>query len=414
MLINKLFKNKFFKNSLLYTIGSMLTPMIGLIMLPIYTGYLNPSEYAIMTTIQTLMGMLNLFLLLSLHGAVTRFFYDFLDQPDKQKRYLGSIFSFVLIWASVISIFLILFREPIGALLFKNITINPFYFYLVGLSWVTALYELPMALFRAQEKAGMFILINILRAVLVMFVTIYLIIGKGMGAESALFSQFLITLVIIFFTFGLQLKRLKFSLDTFFIKQSLLFSLPLLPHVASGWIINSSDRIILEKFIDLSDLGIYALAVQVSMVLSIFYTSVNNALVPRYTRLRKEGKEASANKLLKTFSIIVLVFGLASIPIAMYAIKLFSTEEYYGAIILIPLLLIGHMIKGFYFRPVAKLFYTKKTGAIATSSTLAAIANIVINFMAIPFIGIYGAILSTIVAELLRYLFIYRASKIYG
>src|SRR5690625_4033326 len=305
MLINKLFKNKFFKNSLLYTIGSMLTPMIGLIMLPIYTGYLNPSEYAIMTTIQTLMGMLNLFLLLSLHGAVTRFFYDFLEQPDKQKRYLGSIFSFVLIWASVISIFLILFREPIGALLFKNITINPFYFYLVGLSWVTALYELPMALFRAQEKAGMFILINILRAVLVMFVTIYLIIGKGMGAESALFSQFLITLVIIFFTFGLQLKRLKFSLDTFFIKQSLLFSLPLLPHVASGWIINSSDRIILEKFIDLSDLGIYALAVQVSMVLSIFYTSVNNALVPRYTRLRKEGKEASANKLLKTYSIIV-------------------------------------------------------------------------------------------------------------
>lgn len=414
MLSMRMFKNKFFKNSMLYTIGSMLTPMIGLIMLPIYTGYLNPAEYGIMTTVQTLMGMLNVFLLLSLHGAVTRFYYDYLDNPQKQSKYLGTIFSFVLIWATIISIVLIILKEPIGTVLFRNIPINPFYYYLIVLSWVTALYELPMAIFRAQEKAGFFVLVNILRAVLIMLSTIYLIVVKGMGAESALLSQFLITLTIIFVTYWIQLKKYKLSLDSSFIKKSLLFSLPLLPHVASGWIINSSDRIILEKYIDLSNLGIYALAVQVSMVLSIFYTSVNNALVPRYTRLRKERRILEANKLLKIFSLIVLIFGLISIPVSMYAIKIVSSREYYAAITLMPILLIGHMIKGFYFIPVAKLFYTKRTGAIASSSTIAAIANIVINLFSIPFIGVYGALLSTIVAEVLRYLFIYRASKKYG
>lgn len=409
--VYKLFESKFFKNSLLYTVGSMMTPMIGLIMLPIFTNYLTPAEYGIMTTVQTLVGMLQLFLLLALNGAVTRFFYDFLDQPEKQKEYLGSIYIFVLIFSTIIATILMFFSNSIGSLLFRNIPINPFYFYLIGLSWVTALSSLPMALFRAQEKAGLFVVINLVKALFVMAITVYLIIGRGLGAESVLISQLLITFIVVLLTFGIQLKFLKFSLNLTFVKQSLLFSLPLLPHVASGWIISSSDRVILEKIVDIADLGIFALAAQVSMVLAVFYTSVNNALVPRYTMLRKEGNELKANRLLKIFSYVVLIFGVVSIPIAMYSIKLITSSEYYGAIGLIPILLIGQIVKGFYFIPVAKLFYAKKTKAIATSSTLAAIINLIINLIAIPFIGIYGAIASTIIAEIIRFLLIYRASK---
>lgn len=409
--INKLFKSKFFKNSILYTIGSMMTPMIGFIMLPIYTGYLSPEQYGTMTTVQTLVGMFELILLLSLHGAVTRFFYDFIDQPEKQKEYLGSIFLFVLIFSTTIAIALLFFSNSVGSILFKNIPINPYYFYLIGLSWLSALLALPMALFRAQEKAGLFVLINVLKALFVMGITVYLIVGRGLGAESALISQLIITCIVALLTCGMQLKSLKVSFNLSFIKQSLIFSLPLLPHVASGWIIKSSDRVVLEKFVDVADLGIYALAAQVSGVLALFYTSVNNALVPRYTRLLKEGKELKANKILKVFSYVVIAFGVASIPVAMFSVKLIVTNEYYGAISLIPMLLIGEILKGFYFIPVAKLFYVKKTKAIATSSTIAALLNVIINFITIPIIGIYGAITSTIISELLRLLLIYRASK---
>src|SRR5699024_208311 len=169
-------------------------------------------------------------------------------------------------------------------------------------------------------------------------------------------------------------------------------------------------RIILEKFIDISEIGLYAVAVQISMVLSLFYDSINSALAPRYNRLKKEKKDTAAKKLLKTFNFIVIIFGLLSIPISMYAIKVFTATEYHSAVLLIPFLIIGHMVKGFYFVPVAKLFYMKKTKAIATSSSIAAIINISVNFVAIPFIGVYGAIISTIIAEIVRFLLIYNAS----
>lgn len=407
----KLFKSMFFKNSILYTFGSMMTPMIGFIMLPIYTFYLSPSEYGIMTTVQTLVGLFELILMLSLHSAVTRFYYDFLDQPDKQKEYLGSIFIFVLLFSTVSAIIFLLLKDSIGALLFQNIPINPFYYYLIGLSWASCLISLPMALFRAQEKAGSFVAINCIKSILIMLVTIYLVVNRGLGAEAALISQFIVTLIVVFLTFYMQYKNIRISLNILYVKQSLIFSIPLLPHLASGWIIKSSDRVILEKFVDAEDLGIYALAVQVSMILTLFYTSINNALIPRYTSLRKEGKEHKAKKLLKIFSFVIVIFGIVSIPIAIIGIKILASSEYNSAVSILPVLLIGQIIKGFYYIPVAKLYFVKKTGAIATSSLLAATISIGINLMAIPYIGIYGAIISSITADFIRYLLIHNASK---
>ncbi|WP_027087210.1 lipopolysaccharide biosynthesis protein [Cohnella panacarvi] len=408
--INNLLRNKFFKNSILYTISSMMTPIIGLVMLPIFTKHLTPAEYGTMTTVLTIMGLMQFLLLLGLHGAVTRFFYDFLDQPEKQKEYIGSIFVFVLFFSTLIAIMLFIFNKPIGSLLFKNIPLNPYYFYLIGLSWIIALSALQTALFRVQEKAGLLVLFNVIKELLIMGCSSYLIINKGFGAEGQLISQLIITTIIVVIIFFIQFKFLKFNMQRTFVKQSLLFSIPLLPHVASSWIINSSDRVILEKFVGITEVGIYALAAQVSMVLGLFFSSINDALVPRYTRLRMEGHALKADKLLKIFFYVVISFGITSIPVAMYAIKLISSDDYYDAIALIPLLLVGKIFTGFYFIPVAKLFYEKKTKSIATSSTIAAIIHVAFNSILIPLLGLYGAIISSISAEIIRFLLIYRAS----
>lgn len=408
----KLKNNKFLKNSILYTLGSMMTPLIGFVMLPIYTNYLAPNEYGVMTTIQTLVGMFQLFLLLSLHGAVTRFYYDYLNDTNKQMEYLGSIFLFVCLFSTLLGSILLILSSQIGGFLFTSIPITPYYFYMIGISWLSAILALPMALLRAQERAGFFVLINIIKAAFTVLVSTYFIVYLGLGAESALLAQLIITALIVIFLISKQKKYIKISFNINYIKASLLFSLPLLPHVASGWIIKSSDRIILEKFVSLEEIGIYALAVQVSTVLALFYEGVNNALAPRYVKLKKENQDIKAERLLKVFFYVVISFGIISIPIAMGGARLLSNEEYNEAIWLIPFLIGAQMLKGFYFIPVTKLFYSKKTKSIASSSSIAALVNVGINFMFIPIIGVYGAIVSTIGAELVRILLIYKASLI--
>lgn len=403
--------NKFLSNSILYVIGSMMTPAIGIIMMPIYTHYLDIEKYGIMTTIQTLAGLFQLLLLLSLHGAVTRFYYDFLDDKVEQKRYLGSIFLFVLIFSTVMAILLIFLYKPIGSILFSEIPIKPYYFYLIGLAWVNSLIVLPLALWRAEEKAGTYVVFNLLKSILIMTATSFLLIVKGQGIISILTVNIVISIIFIFISYLMTRKSYSLNLNLNYIKASLLFSLPLIPHVASSWIIKSSDRVILEKFVSLDELGLYSLAVQVAVVMSLFYTGVNNALVPRYTKLRKEGKIIQANKLLKIFMIIIIFSGLAAIPIALYSMDILASNEYAEAKTFIPILIIGEVIKGFYFIPVAKLFYIKSTKAIAVSSIIAALVNISFNFILIPLLGVYGAALSTIIAEVIRFSLIFIASR---
>ncbi|MDX6153983.1 oligosaccharide flippase family protein [Marinococcus sp. PL1-022] len=411
-MLSKLMKSKFFKNSVMYTVGSMMTPLIGFIMLPVYTNYLSPAEYGTLTTVQTLIGMFQVFLVLSLQGAVTRFYYDYLNDLNKQKEYLGSIFIFVFLFSTVSAVLLVFFAQPLGTILFSAIAITPFYYMMIGIAWLNALFALPMSLLRAQEKASSFVIVNLLKASLIMLLSIYFIVFRGLGPESALLSQFIISAIVVAILLIKQSQFLKLSFNFTYIKYSLIFSIPLLPHVASGWIIKSSDRVILEKFVSLEEIGIYALAVQVSMVLSLFYQGINNALSPRYTKLRKEEKIIEADRLLNIFFWIVIACGLLSIPIAMVGAALLSSNAYNSAIWLIPVLILGQIVKGLYFIPVAKLFYSKRTKSIATSSTIAAAVNIGINFALIPVIGIYGAIISTLGAELVRMLLIYRASKV--
>lgn len=410
-MLSKILKNKFFRNSLWYTIGTMITPLIGFIMLPIFTNYLTPEEYGIMTTVQTIVGMLQIFLLLSLHGAVTRFYFDYLDNKEEQKKYLGSIFLFVFVLSAIVSIILMIFAQQIGSLLFSSIPIYPYYFYLIFLAWVNAIISLPFALLRAQERANFFVIISIARAILIMALSIYFIIYCGLRAESALLAHAIVTTIFVIILMVSVRKNLIFTFKMDYIKNSLLFSLPLIPHVASAWIIASSDRIILEKYVTLKEIGVYAIAVQVSMILSLFYQSINNALMPQYTKLRKEDNNFRATLLLKVFFYIIIGFGILSIPIAMFATDLLAGEEYKEAILLVPFLLLGVIMKGFYYIPVANLFYHKKTASIAKSSTIAATLNIGINISLIPVIGIYGAIVSSLIAELIRMLLILKASR---
>src|SRR5699024_10911543 len=333
------------------------------------------------------------------------------NNEETMKHYISTIFTFVLIFSTISSIILIILNKPIGNILFQNIPINPYYFYLIGLSWVDGLFVLPMSLFRAQEKAAKFVFINVLKSFLIMVISVILIVYLGYGAESVLLSHFIISTLITIYTYGSILKVVKLRMNINYLKESLYLSIPLMPHLASTWIISASDRVILEKYIPLSELGIYSLSAQISTVLAIFYSGVNQAMVPRFTRLIKDGKNESAKHLLKNFNRIVVIFGIASIPIAMFATNIIVQGDYKGAIYLLPYLLIGHMIRGFYFVPVAQLFYIKKTKSIASSSMIAATTNIIINLLLIPFIGVHGAILSTIVAELIRYGLIKKHSK---
>jgi O-antigen/teichoic acid export membrane protein len=239
----------------------------------------------------------------------------------------------------------------------------------------------------------------------VMVVTSIAVIFMNKGPEAALFSFIIAGIGTGLGYIAVLFKSVRISIKTSYIKQSLAFSIPLMPHVISGWLITASSRFILEKFVELDELGRFSLAAQMAMVLGMLYTGVNNAFVPRYTRLRKDSKDIEAKKIMKYFQMAVIVLGGLAIVFSLLIIEWLLPSKYNGVSGILVFLLIAEIIRGFYFVVVARLFYIKNTKIVGISSVSAATVNVSVNLLLIPIIGLWGAVVAAIAAEFTRFLF---------
>ncbi|MCA1012704.1 lipopolysaccharide biosynthesis protein [Halobacillus halophilus] len=392
----------FLRDAALYTIATMLTPALGFILLPVFTSQLTSAEYGIMTTVQALVGILQLFMVLSLHGAVTRLYYDYKNHSQDRKRYLGTIVLFVILFSVFLSIVLMLSQPIISPVIFSSIPARPFYYYLVILSLLSALNSLPATILRVKERAVVYTAIHVIKSAVTLLLTLYLLFNTSLGPSSYLLAMAgsgIVTFVIFIWSIR---KDISASWSWHYIKISLLFSLPLLPHVLSNWIITTSDRVILEKFISLEELGVFALAVQGAMVLRMVYMSVNSAFVPKYNDLLSSSKDAEARKLTHMFLILMIGCGVFSLALGQLFLSWVTTPDFEGASQYLWALIGAEMIFGLNYLLTARIAYQKMTGRLSISSSTAAILNIGFNFIFIPMVGIWGAIIATYIAEFAR------------
>ena len=83
----------FFKSSSLYFLGNVLTKLIGFLMLPIFTEYLNTNEYGYYDVANTYLNLVISFLFLDIYVSIMRFIYD---QKETETAYRPIFNSFLI------------------------------------------------------------------------------------------------------------------------------------------------------------------------------------------------------------------------------------------------------------------------------------------------------------------------------
>lgn len=110
----------FFKNSFIYTIGTILTRGIGVILIPIYTRYLSPTEYGIIDLFMILTSIISLTIALEIHQAVVRFYQDTTDENEKM-QYVSSAFIFSIFVYSLYFVISYIFSDTFTLLILDDI-----------------------------------------------------------------------------------------------------------------------------------------------------------------------------------------------------------------------------------------------------------------------------------------------------
>lgn len=403
--------SKLVKNSLFYTIGNILPQAAGFILLPIYTAYLDPGQYGIVNSMTVLGSVIGILLTLGIERGIYRLYYDY--NNEERKEYLGTL----IIGLSVISVSFFLISLLLPQLLssiYKSIPFYPYYFLILLSTLFSKVITVPGIYLRVSEQAGKFVLINTTTFILTVSFNLLFIIHYKEGAvgmlKGSLFAYVIMGPVFYFFTY----KAITFRFNYSYFKGAVIFSLPLVPGLISAWVLNLSDRIFLERYLSISEVGIYSLGYKIATVVTIVSGGLFAAYNPHFYKLANEGGHDAKNKIEKYNNTIILMMLFICFFIAFFSkevIEIFISSKYAAAINLIPVLIIGiffAQISGFLN---LMIYQEKKTIQLMVIALIGALINVICNLVLIPIYGMMGSALATLISFVLIFIIQYWYAK---
>jgi len=382
---------KVIQNSTLYSVASFLQKGIGFFLIPLYTAFLTPDDYGVLNLLTSIMGFLSILFMFSLHGAASRFHYS-VSNTHEQKTLWGTIIIMVIGNSIVLTVVCIVLHRWLIDPFTEGV---PFWrFTIISLLCVllNPLYLLYQQWLQITEQGRRYTINMLLNWLTVTTLNILTVAVFKWGVLGMLVSTLVVNLIFFVYSLFAFAPKVDFSFDKGIARQSLSYSAPLIPHSVSGYLSVMADRILLNKFASLDQLGLYGVASQFGTILSTITSSINQAFTPWF--FREASKDSFDNTKMNYFmegsvavcSLIALVLVLFSPE----AIRIMTSTGYHQAWQPIIFISFGFVLNGIYFFFSQPLFFFKPQFVIIVSITQL-IINLCLNIILIPKYGYMGA-----------------------
>lgn len=376
------------KNTVIFAFGNIATKLISFFLIPLYTNALTAEEYGIADLITTV-GMVAIpALTLNICESVMRFALD----PDADRQQISRIGTYVLFAGMVLGLLIL----PICSC-FESLGSYSGLIYLYVIS--LAANQVYMADLRGKELLLPYAIGNILQTFLTAVCNIVFLLVFHAGIRGYILAYILANSLTALYALivgkGYRSFRLR-KPDPLLFKNMVTYSVVLIPNSFMWWIMNASDRIMVTAMVGAAANGIYAISYKLPSLVSTITSIFNQAW--SYSAIKEEGasdQTAYSNQILRMLTAFTMTVGIGLMAIAKPFLKIYVSEAYYEAWQYIPFLTIGfvYMTLGT-FMGTSYTVHKDSWGTLFSASFGAGM-NIVLNFLFIPQIGVYGAAIAT-------------------
>ena len=391
-------KSKVLKGSLIYLLSSILNKSIPFLLLPVMTKYLLPSEYGKMAIFLIIMNIYDAIIGMSLQAYITKFYYHL--PKNELAEYIGNILTILFI--SALTVFFI----TLGITTFTDylFSIPTAWFLILPLtSFFSMTNILNLSILRNEEKPIQFGIFEISKTAINASVTVILVVFFTMGWKSQVYG--IISSYFVFFFVAFYNMRvngyIKFKYDFNKIKTVLKLCLPLIPHALGVIIIGVSDRVFIERMVNVAEVGLYSVGYNFGMIILLFTDAFIKAWSPWFFKNMVNPDENKRKRIVKyTYIYIIALFILAFVitSASHFAMATIIDKKYEGSMKFVFWVTIGYAIQGIYKIFFPYLVQAGKTSFLAFSSIFAAIVNMTFTYIFILNFGTIGAAYATILA----------------
>lgn len=390
---------RMFSHTWIYGAGIIVSRAGGILLLPLYWLQLSPADFGIIGLSQALILFLSPVLALGLHDAVQRLFHEWSasERPDR----LGAIW----LTSNVIGLMvcgLLTFAGPyLFDMLLAQVPFRPYLLIVIWTAFATNLSLIPLAVMRAREESRRYAAITILMFLSQATVTIYLVLFVKLGPAGYLAGSLANAagwgLYFIFYMSG----KIRWSVQLAFLREPLRYSLPIVPASLLEGASQVLDRLFLDKFASLHQIGLYSLANQFGSGFNVFNQMTKSSWYPFVYRVATERKDAPA--VIARFSLYLLsVLAPIAIAIALLSKELIiwlGDERYHGVYEFIPLFVLVYFMHTIWILLGRGMDLAKRMLYTPLVSLAGLIVGVTALWWLVPRYGVWGALWALVIAN---------------
>ena len=401
--IQQLASSHLFKHTSLYSLGNLSSQGLSLLVLPIFTRYLSPEEYGILDYTNSIKAILVVLATLSLNSFVLRHFFK-LTNDGARNKLIGTTLLFVTLFSGFLLVLELIAAPIIIDRLGIQVPFSP-YFAITFLNvFLESTFVIPLVFLRVRRKVSLFVVSTLGNAILGLGFGLILIIYFEWGVlgryVGVLGSNVIFMLVYAIIT----LRRVSFSINTAFLIEGLRFSAPLLPAALASMVLASFDRIWLERYVSLSELGIYTLGCTLGTALLILVRAFYMAVEPDiFASFEAPDFRRRFLVLKERFVLAISLFGAMVIIFCKEAVGVLLHVDFLATYTIIPFFVVTSMFRASETLANTLFHAFNRTRYEFYVAVVGVALNVSANILLIPVLGVYGAAVASVVTYAATY-----------
>ncbi len=396
------------RHSVIYGIGTGANKIVGFLLLPIYTRYLDTSEYGIKELVGLSTDILGVLLATAISSAFYRFYFDYSEESDRN-LVLSSSYIFLGVFGLVFVGMLSLLSPVMARYILDSSSLYGYFLVAFAALWFQTINTIGLNYLRVTLKSVQFVVLSLLRLLLALGLNIYFIIFLKMGVMGILVSTLITSIAMALVLNVPQLVKTGLRFSPRIIRDMLKFGLPMIPSQFGTLIVNLSDRFFIKGYCSIAEAGIYSLGYRFGILPGTFISEpFNQVWQPR--RLEVYNQHNAEQVFGRVFTYFLFFISFAALGVAVLTrdfLVIIADEAFWQAYRIVPIIVLANVIFTFHYHFNMGIIIEKKTKYLAYINVSNAVLVLMLNFLLIPRYGMFGAAWATLIA------YVYKAASTY-
>ena len=391
--------------SAVYGLGGIVSRIVAVFLLPIYTEYLREAGYGRIEQVIAFSAVLVILLRLGISSAFFRFYFD-AEDDEGRTVVVRTAFWFTMAMATLGLVFGVVFANPLSIWLNLHDSWLVIWAF-VGL-WAQMNYAQMTSVFRVEERPVSFAVASVSNVLITIAATILLVVVWHQGARGAVVGNFLGTLAVYVVLLAYRRYQLGLQFDRSLLRAMNRFGMPLVPSALALWAINFIDRFFVNQYKGNAELGVYSLAYRIASVIVFVMTAFQLAWPAFAYSIREDSVARRTYSFVLTYLLFFTCWiSLAFSALSPWIVRVLDNSPHHGfarATEAVPLLCFATAAYAGYTVLAIGIGRARQTQYNWIVSGAAAVVNVVLNVLLIPPYGMVGAAIATLAAYVALFL----------